>query len=156
MLQIPNDIFFTQVAETLAAGDDVTIPMRGVSMLPLLREGRDSVRLTPVSRRAVRRGDVVLFRHGGRYVLHRYRGLRDGLLHIHGDGLLGRGEYCRREDVVAVMTHVVRRSGVAVSVGSLRWRVLSTLWLLIRVPALHVRNRLGKCKEWVCKQTRDK
>lgn len=59
------------IRERLAAGQSVHFSPRGVSMLPMLREGIDSVVLSPVPER-LRRYDLPLYRRtDGAYVLHR-------------------------------------------------------------------------------------
>ena len=53
-------------------------PTHGVSMYPLLRDGRDSVVIRPPEGR-LRKYDVPLYRVGPKYVLHRIvRVLPDG------------------------------------------------------------------------------
>ena len=99
MIRIPNSLFFNEVEAILAEGREVRIRMRGNSMLPLLRSDRDTVVLTPIAAygaaaaqaapgsaaagrpeagekhgtglEALRAGDIVLFRHRGRHILHR-------------------------------------------------------------------------------------
>ena len=78
-LTVNNDIFFAQTIEFLKAGKQVTIPVHGYSMMPTIRNLRDSVILEGVEggtpegapRRKVRTGDIVLFRFHERYLLHR-------------------------------------------------------------------------------------
>lgn len=57
--------------ERLAAGQSVRFSPKGVSMLPMLRQGRDSVVLSPLPER-LNRYDIPLYRRAdGSYVLHR-------------------------------------------------------------------------------------
>ena len=62
----------TLVRECLTAGHRVRyFHFRGVSMLPMLREGKDSVLLSPLPEK-LRKYDVPLYRRDdGKYVLHR-------------------------------------------------------------------------------------
>ncbi|MCM1077321.1 MAG: S26 family signal peptidase [Bacteroides sp.] len=139
--EIPNNIFFTEVVRLLRSGESVTIPMRGVSMRPLLREGRDAVRLAAIEGECLRRGDVALFCCNGQYLLHRMTGRKGKRLHMHGDGLLGDGEYCNESDVMAKVTHIIRRTaGTPLSVNSIRWKLTSQAWLLLRYPTLRLIN----------------
>ena len=48
--------------DCMAQGVDVTIPVTGTSMLPLLREGRDRVVLTRADTAALKKGDIPLYR----------------------------------------------------------------------------------------------
>lgn len=70
-MRLDNRIFFDEVARQLATGREVEIRMKGHSMRPLLRDGRDIAVLAPCRGEEVRYGDVLLFRSGGRYILHR-------------------------------------------------------------------------------------
>ena len=59
------------IKERLAAGQSVRIYPRGTSMLPMLKEGRDSVVLSPLPER-LKKYDLPLYqRKNGQYVLHR-------------------------------------------------------------------------------------
>ncbi len=130
-MQISNRLFFEAVESTLAEGSEVQIAVRGNSMRPLLRDGRDRVVLRPCAGHDCRPGDVVLFRHGGRHVLHRIV-LRDsrGFV-LRGDGNYRIEERCAERDVLAVMTHVIRPSGATLCCSSRRWKRLSRLWLAL-------------------------
>jgi hypothetical protein len=57
--------------ERLAAGQSVRFSPKGISMLPMLRQGRDSVVLSPLPER-LKRYDIPLYRReDGSYILHR-------------------------------------------------------------------------------------
>ena len=59
------------IRECLAAGQSVRFFPKGVSMLPMLREGIDSVVLSPVPER-LNQYDLPLYqRENGQYILHR-------------------------------------------------------------------------------------
>lgn len=59
------------IQERLAAGQTVRFSPRGVSMRPMLREGIDSVILSPVPEK-LKQYDLPLYRReNGQYVLHR-------------------------------------------------------------------------------------
>ncbi len=64
-------------------------PIRGVSMLPMLEEEKDKVKIVPVARKqGLKKYDLPLYRReNGQYVLHRIIGVRrDGYV-ICGDNL---------------------------------------------------------------------
>ena len=68
---VPLDDLMPLIRESLAAGQDVRFYPRGISMLPMLRQGTDSVMLSPV-RGPLKRYDIPLYqREDGSYVLHR-------------------------------------------------------------------------------------
>lgn len=59
------------IRESLEANGCAIIPVRGVSMLPFLKEGRDSVVLAEVAKPPKKRDIVLYQRADGSYVLHR-------------------------------------------------------------------------------------
>ena len=65
------DALMPLMKERLAAGQTVRFSPRGISMLPMLRHGMDSVVLSPVPEQ-LRKYDLPLYqRDDGKYVLHR-------------------------------------------------------------------------------------
>lgn len=146
-MQLDNTVFFEEVRRQLAAGGEVTIRMRGHSMRPLLRDGRDAAVLAPCTGTGVRKGDVVLFRCGGRYILHRVV-RRDGeLLFLAGDGNYRIREQCPTTDVIGKLVRVIRPTGRILVCHGKRWRWQSRAWLfmpaLLRRYALALLWRLG-------------
>lgn len=121
---IKNEALFADADEILSAGGNVSLRVKGHSMRPFLRNGRDLVELSPISAGALRRGMVVLFRHKGRHILHRIRRISGDRLTIKGDGNHRMTEYASREDVVAYVL-AAERDGQRIDYGSPRWRQLS-------------------------------
>ena len=105
---LPNDIFLEEVASLLDEGRDVTLSPRGSSMLPFIREGRDSVVLRKEP--SVKKGDIVLVRLPGRYVMHRIIREEGEHLTLMGDGNLQGTESCTRADVLGTV-HTILRDG---------------------------------------------
>ena len=69
--RVELDALMPLIREQLAAGKSVRFNPRGASMLPMLRQGRDSVVLSPVPER-LKKYDLPLYqREDGHYVLHR-------------------------------------------------------------------------------------
>lgn len=59
------------IREQLAAGNSVRFSPKGISMLPMLRQGKDSVVLSPITGR-LEKYDLPLYqRTDGHYILHR-------------------------------------------------------------------------------------
>lgn len=81
-------------------------PTVGVSMLPILRERRDTIVVRP-KRERLKPLDVALYRRGGRYVLHRVIALTDDGYVIRGDNCYS-DEYIPEEDVFGVLTEYFR------------------------------------------------
>ncbi|RSX57271.1 S24/S26 family peptidase [Bifidobacterium samirii] len=73
-------------ADVLAREGMLVTTTMGVSMRPMLREGRDVIVIRPLPHgERLRVGDVPLYRVGDRYVLHRVIGVHDGWYAIRGD-----------------------------------------------------------------------
>ena len=73
-------------AAVLAEEGMLVTTTMGVSMRPMLREGRDVIVVRPLPHgERLRVGDVPLYRVGDRYVLHRVIGVHDGWYAIRGD-----------------------------------------------------------------------
>ena len=128
MKQIANDLFFAWAEAELASGRSVRFRLKGVSMTPLIRDGRDEVIVYPCTPHELIPMDVVLFRYQDRYLLHRIIGRDGDNLLLQGDGSLVVQERCCVADVVGKVHVVVRPSGREVSVESWRWRLSSMLW----------------------------
>ena len=104
-LIVNNDAFFADVETFLAEGKKVTIPVRGCSMLPLIRGGRDLVELEAPEDLKV--GDIVLF-HGGKYIMHRILSIDGDRLVIKGDGVVKGEEHVLKSDVRGKATAILR------------------------------------------------
>lgn len=129
MKALPNDVFFAWVEAELAGGRPVRIRMKGVSMHPLLRNGKDEVVLYPFVPEALQPMDVVLFRYRGKHLLHRILQRKGERLLIQGDGSYVAKEECTVADVLGIVKEIHRPSGKVLSVNSFRWRWLSRLWV---------------------------
>ncbi len=100
-------------------------PIHGESMLPLLKNHRDSVCLVPV--KEYKKYDVVLFRRkNGKLVLHRIIGFKDNLLIIRGDADLV-SENVYPSQCIGVMIEFCRK-GKNISVASPMYRLYSRIW----------------------------
>lgn len=108
---LPNEVLLSQAAEFLSSGMEVLLPVKGNSMLPFIRSGKDLALLS--KREKVEEGDVVLaLESTGKYVIHRViKVTPDGSLTLRGDGNLYGTESCRQEDVVGTVVEVRKPSG---------------------------------------------
>ena len=118
--------------EKLSAGQSVSFSPRGVSMLPLIKEGRDSVTLSPVEGR-LRRFDVPLYRRkNGQYVLHRVVRVGDSYTCV-GDNQFALEEGITDGQVIAVMTSMVRK-GKKITTKDPLYRLYCIFWHYSRLP----------------------
>ena len=106
-LVINNDEFFGKVISLLEEGKEVTIPVKGFSMLPFIRGEKDLVVLVkPEKDLSV--GDIVLFRYYGRYVMHRIISMDGGTVVIQGDGVPKNTEKVTRADIYGLAVKILR------------------------------------------------
>lgn len=144
---IPNSLFFAQVEAWLKEGILANIPLRGHSMRPLLRDGRDVVIIEPCDTTHLVVGEVYLFRHKGHHTLHRLRRIELDRLIMAGDGNYRLTEQCTPADVIGRLKAVQRPSGRIIDCHSRRWRWQSAVWCslppIVRRITLGILWRLG-------------
>ena len=108
---VDNGLFFADVLEVLSQGRRVTIPVKGFSMLPFIRGGKDLVVLEQAGKE-LKADDIVLFRigptDGGRYVMHRILSLDGDAVDIMGDGVPRNHEHVRRDQILARAVEILR------------------------------------------------
>lgn len=104
-----NDMNKISVIEGLKKEGFAVYPFRGISMYPLLTEGKDMVRLVPFNEaRQPREGDVVLFeRNDGQLILHRIMSVQGDVFDICGDNCQ-KGEAVKRAQIIARMEGIYR------------------------------------------------
>ena len=145
MKTIPNDTFFACVEAELAEGRPVRFRLKGNSMFPLLRNGKDVVVLEKCSFESLKPMDVILFRYRGKHVLHRIIRREGERLLIQGDGSIVAKEECTVDDVVGKVVQICRPSGKEIPVGSWQWTIPSRVWRglgFLRIWLLRVAYRL--------------
>ncbi len=104
----------------------------GISMLPLIREGRDVMTIEKRDISALKKHDAVLFRREnikgrGEYVLHRIlKVLPDGNYYIVGDNCT-EGETVKPSQILGVLTGL-HRNGKPVDMGGFRYKAYLALW----------------------------
>ena len=97
----------TSFEEELERNGTLVFTNKGRSMMPLLRQDRDLMVIEKKGPERCKKYDVVLFKRGGKYVLHRILRVREGDYDIVGDNCR-KGEYVRDEQILGVLTEVVR------------------------------------------------
>lgn len=140
--------------EALAKHGRVIFPNVGTSMLPLLRQNRDLsvIECRPADKDGkplrCKKYDVVMYRRGNRYILHR-------ILKVLPDGYVICGDHnCYREydiddrHIIGIMTAFVR-DGIETSVTDIKYRIYVHLWCdlyPIRVAILWLKSSLYRIK----------
>lgn len=135
------------IAQVLAEQGVYVGAATGRSMWPMLRDRRDTVVLEP-PRRPLTVGDVVLYRRGGSYVLHRMVDQTGDAYVILGDNCLAY-EQVPANQVLGVLTGFYRGER-AVDMGGWRYRAYMRLWQAttplrrLALRALGAARRLGR------------
>ena len=96
------------IEEKLASGGSVTFKPHGISMLPLIRQGKDSVTIEkPEGKPKV--GDVIFYRRtNGQFVLHRIIGANKTGYILCGDNQWVKEYGIAESQVIGVMTALLR------------------------------------------------
>ena len=131
MKRIANECFFAWVESEIKSGRSVKFRVKGNSMMPLLRNGKDEVVVGPYDKEELKLFDVILFRQTDRYVLHRIIQKRGSRYLMQGDGVCRFYEECEDTDIIGVVRKVCRPSGKKIETDSMCWRLESRLWLEI-------------------------
>lgn len=97
-----------KIEEVLAKEGKYIGPTVGVSMLPMLKDRRDSIVVRPKTER-LKPLDVALYHRGDAYVLHRVITPIDGGYLIRGDNTYS-DEIIPEEDVFGVLTEFFRKN----------------------------------------------
>ena len=136
-MKIKSDIFFAEVERLLAQSDEVTITIRGNSMRPMLRDGRDGVVLRRYECEPIRVGDVMLFRYRAGHILHRVVRVEGERITFAGDGNYNLYEVAQRGDIVARMVAYVK-DGSRYECEGKEWRRFSRVWMALPMIARRV------------------
>lgn len=124
----------------------------GVSMMPLLKQGRDIFTVTKKTSERCSKYDVVLYRRPPQqYVLHRVIKVRENDYIILGDNCINKEYGITDDDIIGVMTEFVRK-GKKISVNNKKYRFYSFLW----VNFSSVRIFLQKCRYKLAKILKQK
>ena len=118
------------IQERLAEGQSVAFFPRGISMLPLLRQGKDAVELSPLPEK-LRKYDLPLYRRDdGHYVLHRVVAVGEKYICC-GDNQLVLEHGLRHDQMIALVTAVIR-DGKRVEVDDFRYRLYCRILVALR------------------------
>ena len=112
----------------------------GISMMPLLREGRDVMIIERPSGR-LKKYDVPLYKRGENYVLHRIIKVKEHSYDIIGDNCVNIERDIKDEQIIGVLTGVIR-NGKEMSLDSFGYKLYYHLWcdfLYIRIFILKIK-----------------
>ena len=127
------------IRERLAAGETVQFTTRGISMYPLLRNGKDQVILAPLPEK-LKKYDLPLYqRDDGHYVLHRIVKVGETFTCV-GDHQYVYETGVRQDQIIAIAVGFYRR-GKYLSAHSAGYWLYARFWHRIR-PLRYLGMRL--------------
>lgn len=132
------------IRERLAAGQTIRyLPFRGISMLPMLRQGKDQVELSPLPEK-LKKYDLPIYQYpSGKYVMHRVVKVRqDGYVCL-GDNTYSY-EYIKPDQMIAVVS-AFRRGDKRICVDAPGYRLYCRVWCAL----YPVRKFLVRGKNWL-------
>ena len=141
------------MTEQLGAGGEIRFMPRGTSMLPLIRQGVDTVVISP-ARGNLKKYDIPLYkRTDGHFVLHRVVGTRDGKYIMCGDNQHIKEYGITNDQIIGVLTKVIKPEGeVSVSdkkyIGYSKRRVAVNN---VKCILYKLKFKLGKLKKRIVK-----
>ena len=131
MKPIPNTIILEEVEQMISIGNSVELKVKGQSMRPYLRSGKDKIILSPFRPVDLKCGAIVLFRYDHRYVFHRIIKIENENLIIQGDGNKS-CEKALKSDVIGVVRGIVRPGGKTISLPDFSSEVYWRCWRFLR------------------------
>lgn len=133
----------TTYEEYLEKNGTMTYSNVGVSMMPLLKQGRDLFTVKKKDENRCSKYDVVLYRRPpSSYVLHRVIEVREKDYVILGDNCINKEYGITDDDIIGVMTEYVHK-GKKHTVNEFGYRLYSHIWVdFAAVRVFYVRAKL--------------
>ena len=124
---VSEEVLMLLVRERLAAGYKVRyLPFKGVSMLPMLRQGKDRVELGPLPEK-LKKHDLPVYRlPSGKYLMHRVHKVTPTHYICLGDNTL-EYETILPEQMIGVVT-AFQRNGKRIEVTNPLYRLYCLIW----------------------------
>ena len=146
----------TSIAEYLKENGKLTYSNVGVSMMPLLRQGKDLFTIEKNNGQRYKKGDVVLFARGkDKYVLHRIIKVLPDEYVILGDNCVNPERGIKDSDIHGKMISFAR-NGKEHSVTEKRYRFYTAYVLFTNPVRVSYRKLKGKIRKGIKKILRRK
>lgn len=145
MKRVPMESLYEVIGLQLENGGKANLVVTGISMLPMLRENRDTVILKPVEKPPVA-GDILLYRRAnGQFVLHR-------VIRVTPEGYLISGDNQYELEKVApsqllAVVGAFTRKGKTHTLQEPFYRLYTWAWVKLfwlRKPYIKLRRKLGR------------
>jgi len=116
----------------LSKGYRLRIPLKGMSMYPLIVGDRDEAVISSIGGKKPVRGDIVLYvSEDGIHALHRIHHVRGRDYYMLGDSQTWIEGPIKEDAILAVATEIIRK-GKRISCNNAAYRLFAELWLLVR------------------------
>ena len=116
------------IKEQLDSGCTASFAVHGTSMLPLLRDRKDRVRIKRPDE-TPRKYDIIFYRRdNGDFILHRIVGAAPEGFICRGDNQIDDEFPVKRDSVIGIVTHY-NKNGKWKSVGGLGQKIYSRIWV---------------------------
>ena len=125
------------IEEVMASGGEFRIYPKGTSMLPLIRQGRDSVVIKRNFECGAKKHDIAFYRRkNGAFVLHRVmKAKKDGTFVMCGDNQTAFETGLEREQIIGYVSEIYR-DDKRLSLISFSYGIYVALWCFM--PLRHV------------------
>lgn len=133
MKKIVPNIFLQEAAEVLKSGQPVRLHIDGRSMYPFIRGGKDEVEVVPydgVSALPLWCGAFYCWE--GKYMIHRYIGMKEGKLQMMGDGNLVRIETVEPTAIYGILSKIYHPDGSVQDCSDKTWLNRGKWWYRLR------------------------
>ena len=141
------------INEVIESGGEFRLYPRGTSMLPVLRQGIDSVVLVSPEKKLKKRDIIFYKRQSGQFVLHRIVGIsNDGTYILCGDNQTALEKGITADMIIASVT-AVYRGEKRIEKQSIFRRLYEFLWCImpLRRLLLFIKRVLSKIKHTLFK-----
>lgn len=140
------------IAEVVESGGSMKMYPKGISMLPMIRQGKDGVILSPKTER-LKKYDIPLYvRDDGAYVLHRVVKVTDDGYTCVGDNQIGVERGVKHESVIAVVSAFTRNDKLY-KTTELSYKLYCRVWHVTR-PLRRVWRKVKRTFKSFCQKLR--
>jgi len=140
-------INYRNFEEALRSEGEYITSLKGSSMFPIVRHGKDQVLIVPAGK-SLKKYDVAVYAKPGRYVVHRVLECRQGYYVIRGDNCVVK-EYVPAEDIAGVVSGFWR-NGHFIPVTNCWYKIYARIWVMIN-PLVIVYHFIRRAVRYVVK-----
>lgn len=129
---IKSEVLFPVIKGILNEGRSARITVTGMSMYPFLRENIDSVELSNINPKTIKKGDIVMvLRDTNEYVMHRVIKVEEGSFYMIGDAQEDIEGPLRFNQIFAKV-NAIWRQNKRIEVENLLLKFMARIWLVLR------------------------